>query len=102
MNISLQTFKDWGDQPILHDEDEWGGKYKTYGEMWKGEGYTIGDANGMEFTDRELELLSEGIIALIHEAMYAPRNTAELRDAFDNYLRELQRLNTKICNYMEG
>ena len=56
----------------------------------------------MEFTDRELELLSEGIIALIHEAMYARRNTAELRDAFDNYLRELQRLNTKICNYMEG
>lgn len=43
MNISLQTYEDWGNQPILHDEDEWGGKYKTYGEMWKGEGYTIGE-----------------------------------------------------------
>ena len=102
MNISWATFKEWGNQIILHDEDLWDKKYKTYAEMWEGEGYTIGDAKGVEFTDRQLELLSDGIIALIHEAMYAPRNTAELRDAFDNYRRELQRLNTKICNYMEG
>ena len=26
--------------PIMHDEDEWGGQYKTYGEMWEAEGYT--------------------------------------------------------------
>lgn len=28
--------------PILHDEDEWDGKYKTYGDMWLGEGYVKG------------------------------------------------------------
>ena len=67
MNISLQTYEDWGNQPILHDEDEWGGKYKTYGEMWKGEGYTIGAANIVDFSDQELVLLSEGIVRLIRD-----------------------------------
>jgi len=37
--ISLEVYENWKDQPILHDEDEWSGKYKTYGEMWYGEGY---------------------------------------------------------------
>lgn len=41
MNIELETFLYWKDQPILHDEDEWNGKYKTWGEMWVGEGYKI-------------------------------------------------------------
>ena len=41
MVIDYDTFITWKDQPILHDEDDWNGKYKTYGEMWKGEGYEI-------------------------------------------------------------
>lgn len=41
MNIDLETYLTRKDDPILHDEDEWDGKYKTYGEMWDGEGYTI-------------------------------------------------------------
>ena len=41
MKISAETYKDWNDQPILHDEDMWSGKYKTYGEMWNGECYEI-------------------------------------------------------------
>ena len=43
MNIDLETYLYWKDEPILHDEDEWGGKYRTWGEMWNGEGYTIDD-----------------------------------------------------------
>lgn len=41
MKISYEVYKAWKDQPILHDEDMWCGKYKTYGEMWIGEGYII-------------------------------------------------------------
>ena len=40
--INRQIYDTWYDQPILHDEDHWNGKYKTYGEMWNGEGYTRG------------------------------------------------------------
>lgn len=43
--ISATTYNEWHNQPILHDEDEWDGKYKTYGEMWLGEGYTIKDVD---------------------------------------------------------
>ena len=39
--ISKETYAAWGAQPILHDEDMWGGKYRTYGEMWRGEGFAI-------------------------------------------------------------
>ena len=39
--IPKETYDAWRDQPILHDEDQWGGKYKTVGEMWAGEGYTV-------------------------------------------------------------
>jgi len=44
--IDNATYKKWKDQPILHDEDIWGGKYRTYGEMWLGEGYTIEESEG--------------------------------------------------------
>jgi hypothetical protein len=35
----------WGNQPILHDEDQWQGKYKTFGDMWAGEGYKLEEAS---------------------------------------------------------
>ena len=41
MTISYEIYNAWKNQPILHDEDMWDGKYKTYGEMWVGENYTI-------------------------------------------------------------
>lgn len=41
MIISKEIYQEWKDQLILHDEDQWCGKYKTYGEMWIGEGYQI-------------------------------------------------------------
>lgn len=57
----------------------------------------------MEFTDRELELLSEGLLALIRESAAAKLiNSPNVWNAIDDYTKELQRLNTKICNYMEG
>lgn len=74
MKIAEKVFLEWKDQPILHDEDEWGGKYKTYGEMWKGEGYTIGAANIIDFSDQELALLSEGIVRLIRDNCEAKSN----------------------------
>lgn len=44
MKITKETFNEWKDKPILHDEDMWMGKYQTYGEMWVGEGYKIEEA----------------------------------------------------------
>ena len=41
MTIDRDTYLNWKDQPILHDEDEWDGEYQTYGDMWIGEGYQI-------------------------------------------------------------
>lgn len=40
-NIDLETYLYWKDKPILHDEDEWNCKYRTWGEMWDGEGYQV-------------------------------------------------------------
>lgn len=57
----------------------------------------------MEFTDRELSLLSDGVLALMRESAAAKMiNSPEVWKSIDNYINELQRLNTKICNYMEG
>lgn len=39
--ITMDVFMEWRDQPILNDEDEWDGLYKTYGEMWIAEGLYI-------------------------------------------------------------
>ena len=41
MSIDPETYLLFKDDSILHDEDEWSGKYKTWGEMWDGEGYEI-------------------------------------------------------------
>lgn len=46
MTISAEVWDDFFYCPILHDEDDWDGKYKTYGEMWLGEGYTKGERDG--------------------------------------------------------
>ena len=43
--IDKETYEIWGNQLILYDEDEWGGKYRTYGEMWICEGYIIEGGN---------------------------------------------------------
>lgn len=39
--IDQATYDAWKDQPVLQDEDRLSGKYRTYGEMWAGEGYAI-------------------------------------------------------------
>ncbi len=41
MSIDLGTYLYWKDKPISHDQDEWDGKYRTWGEMYLGEGYEI-------------------------------------------------------------
>lgn len=41
MKIASVVYEEYKDCVILHDEDEWDGKYTTYGEMWNGEGYII-------------------------------------------------------------
>ena len=57
----------------------------------------------MDFTERELTLLSDGCLALIDGACKAKIfNSPEVWDAIENYIKELQTLNIKICNYMEG
>ena len=39
--VDKETQEKFGSQPILHDEDQWNGKYKTYNDMWAGEGYKL-------------------------------------------------------------
>ena len=54
----------------------------------------------MSLNDRELTLLSDGILAMIGNAGQAKglvRDTKS-QDAIDSYMKELQRLNSKLCN----
>lgn len=57
----------------------------------------------MEFTDRELSIMSSAVIKLMEETHKAKSYVVDggLYDQLDDYIHELQRLNTKICNYME-
>ncbi len=41
LTMPREFYEVWKEQPILHDEDNWQGKYRTYGEMWIGEKYEI-------------------------------------------------------------
>lgn len=41
ITISYETYLRYKDNVILHDEDQWSGRYTTYGEMWEGEGYEV-------------------------------------------------------------
>lgn len=53
-----------------------------------------------EFTDREAELLSDGVLRLIQDASDALKmlhGSKGTMKALREYLRELQHLNTKIC-----
>lgn len=50
--INSKTYIEWHRQPILHDEDYWNGEYRTYGEMWRGEGYQIDNRSDPCYTDR--------------------------------------------------
>lgn len=58
----------------------------------------------MDFTDRELELLSEGIVRLIRDNCEAKKlvTAPAAVKVIDKSIAVLQYLNTKICNYMEG
>ena len=51
----------------------------------------------MSLNDRELTLLSDGILAMIGNAKGLVRDTKS-QDAIDSYMKELQRLNSKLCN----
>lgn len=54
----------------------------------------------MSFNDRELTLLSDGILTMIENAGQAKRLVCDTKsqDAIDYYMKELQRLNSKLCN----
>ena len=55
------------------------------------------------FTEKELDYISRGLVALIRDAGRAKELCLDRKAqaAIDNYIRELQKLNTKICT-MEG
>lgn len=55
----------------------------------------------MEFTDRELELLSNGILRLMRDATTAQGLIidADVYESINFFYAELRALNTKICNY---
>lgn len=53
----------------------------------------------MSLNDRELTLLSDGILTMIRNAGQAKglvRDTKS-QDAINSYMKELQRLNSKLC-----
>lgn len=54
-------------------------------------------------TEKELDYISRGLCALIRDASDAKKLVLDRKAqaAIDNYIRELQALNTKICT-MEG
>lgn len=57
-----------------------------------------------EFTEKELELLSEGIIALMENTNTARKlltDTASI-EAIDKYWHKLRSLNDKVCGYMKN
>lgn len=53
----------------------------------------------MEFTKKEKELLSDGLIALIGRAGEARKLVwdSDSQKTIDKYVKTLQKLNTKIC-----
>lgn len=58
----------------------------------------------MDFTEKELYLLSNGIIQLIEDAGQARKllhaGSAAGKSAIEDYIAELQALNSKICGMM--
>lgn len=60
----------------------------------------------MNFTEKELYLLSCGVLQLIEDAGQAKKllhvGTSAGRSAIDDYAKELQELNSKICSMMEN
>ena len=58
----------------------------------------------MDFTDRELEILSDALLRLIGDAGKAKAlvTSPAAHKVIDNEITVLRYLNTKICNYMEG
>ena len=60
----------------------------------------------MNFTEKELYLLSCGVLQLIEDAGQAKKllhaGTSARRSAIDDYTKELQELNSKICSMMEN
>lgn len=53
----------------------------------------------MSLNDRELTLLSDGILTMIRNAGQAKGlvHDTKSQDAIDSYMKELQRLNSKLC-----
>ena len=57
----------------------------------------------MKFTERELYLLSDGLLALIENGNKARKLTTDsnVHAAIDGYLKEVQALNSKLCTEMK-
>lgn len=53
----------------------------------------------LNFNERELALLSDGILNMIEIAGQAKRLVCDTKsqNAIDTYVKELQRLNSKLC-----
>lgn len=55
--------------------------------------------NNIDFTERELTLLSDGLLTMIENAGQAKRLLcdSDSQKVIDKYVKELQALNNKIC-----
>lgn len=53
----------------------------------------------MEFTDKEIEMLSNGLLSLIHNAVKAQKLITDtaVSDDIQKYINKVQGLNEKIC-----
>lgn len=88
--ISREVYEAWRDQPILHDEDQWGGKYKTVGEMWEGEGYAV--EQGPEMCEK-----SAPTKRVVH-----PRNPHVFEEYDLEQLAQANKLLLKVYEYHYG
>lgn len=102
--ITMDDFLAWRDQHILHGEDEWDGMYKTYGEMWEGEGYMIDRTKSLNEVYQNEELFyycnACGDINIpgtdpwgFHDVDELPRSAREL---YENYWME----GAGLCMYV--
>lgn len=88
--ISKEVYDAWRDQPILHDEDQWGGKYKTVGEMWAGEGYTV---------EQQPDACDKNASS---KRVWHPRNPHALEEYDLHLLDQAKKLILKVYEYHYG
>lgn len=116
MTIDYNIYNLHYTDPILHDEDCWNGLYKTYGEMWEGEGYTIEKHTAAELgftfdgqvyylpqwykfrSDREIELAKQ---IIIDDLLAEAANATPAKDKYDKEIENQEEMEAYISKQLK-